>query len=168
MDQRRRQILAEEAVGKEGAAHDGQRQAHQLPRAFEDQHDQHRADDQVGRGQEARPADQVGIEDPVVEAGEEAEPAKRPEPGAAGGGAGAQIGDEPEAEQQQEGDVHGPRDLAGQVAIGRGVELEGREGDRDAEGDLAGDPVAEARRQAFDRLFDGREDGWGGVGHAGS
>ena len=74
-------------------------------------------------------------------------------------------GDEREAEQQQEGDVHRPHDLAGQGAIGGGPELEGGEGDGDEIGDVASKAVAEAGRQAFDRVFGGEGGDDLGFGH---
>ena len=115
---------------------DRQRPAHQPPRRLEDQHDQHRADDEVGRGQEAGAPDQVGVEHPVVEAGGEAERRRAPRTRPCRRGVVAfRLASSAEAEQQQEADMHGPHDLARQRAVGGGAELEEREGDGDAEGD---------------------------------
>src|SRR5690606_5345617 len=83
MDEGAVRVLAEEAVGEEDARNDGERQAHQPARGLEDEHDEHRAEREIERREEARAKQQVLVEDPVVDAGGEAEDAKAPEIGRA-------------------------------------------------------------------------------------
>ena len=73
MVERRRQILAEEPVQQAGAAHQRQRQAHQPPRALEDQDRQQRADHEIEARRIAVARDQVGVEDPLVEPAQESD-----------------------------------------------------------------------------------------------
>ena len=84
VDEGRRQVLAEEAVGEEDAGDDRQRQAHQPARRLEDQRDQHAPTARSAGVRKPAAADQVGVEDPVVDAGAEAEQPEQPEPRPAG------------------------------------------------------------------------------------
>ena len=152
VDQRRRQVTTEEAVGEEDAGDDGERPTHQPARGFEHQHKEHDANDDVGRRQEPAAMKQWRVFDPVVDAGREAENAEGPEQDLPGRGLGAQRRQQSEAEQQQEADMHGPDDLARQEGVGCRDELEGREGDGDGKRQPATEPVAPAGRQTFDKL----------------
>jgi hypothetical protein len=168
MDEGRRQILAEEAVGQEQAGDDGERPAHQPAGALEDQRDHHRADDEVGRGEKAGAQQDVVVEHPIVDAGEEAEDAQPPQSKLARARRRLQIGEQPEAEQQQEGDMHGAHDLAWQIAVGGGEELEQREGDGDGERRRAPAAHAPAGGKALGGDFVDGSKGWWwlcGVGH---
>jgi hypothetical protein len=61
---RRGRWLTEEAVGQEDAGDDGQRQAHQAPRALEDQHDDQRADREIESRVKAGPLDERHVDAP--------------------------------------------------------------------------------------------------------
>src|SRR5690606_22326244 len=66
---------------------------------------------------------------------------------------GHEVAEQGKTEKQQEADMHGPHDLAGQGTVGRRPELEQREAEGDPEGDTPAESVSKAGRQAFDRLF---------------
>src|SRR5690606_20660877 len=95
MHERPGHVLAVEAVSEKDGGYDGERQAHQPARALEHQSDHHGADDKVGnRVKAARTQQKFLVEDPVVDAGQEAENAERPQDGAHEGGVGFEIAEE--------------------------------------------------------------------------
>ena len=143
MIERRRQILAEEPVEQAGAAHQRQRQPHQPPRAFEDQHRQQRADRKIEPGRIAVARDQVGVEDPLVEPAQESDAADQPAERAAEIAFGGEVADQAEGHQQQEADMDAAHHLARQIVEGRDIELEHRKGDADGIGQMA--PAARAK-----------------------
>ena len=78
VSQRAGQVLAKQRVGQEDAADERQAPAHDAPRRLEHQHDQDHADHPVGLGQVAGALRQVGLEHPLVQAGEKAGDAQHP------------------------------------------------------------------------------------------
>ena len=174
VDEGRRHVLAEKAVGEEEARDDGERPSHQPAAGLEHQHHEHGAHHEIGMGEKARAPDQLLVEHPVVDPGAEADQPEPPEDCPRDRGPGEEVAHEAEAEKQQEAHMHRPHDLARQGAVARGPELEEREGDGDPEGHLAHDAGAEAGRQALgDFLVDiggmnggrGRPGGGRGCGH---
>src|SRR5690606_8440588 len=109
--------------------------------------------DEVSRGEKARAVYEWDIVHPLVDTGEEAKDAKDPERRLSELGLCNKISDQGKAEQQQESDMHGPHNLAGQCAVGSRPQLEQREGERDPERRLAEDTFTETGRQTFDRLL---------------
>ena len=130
MVERRRQILAEEPVEQTGAAHQRQRRAHQSARALEDQDGEQGADHEIDVGRVAVARDQVGVENPLVEAAEESGRADDPAQCAADLALGGEIRDQPETEQQQEADMDAAHHLARQHVPGGDHQLE--HGERNA------------------------------------
>ncbi len=153
MDERGRQVLAEKAVGEENAGDQRQRPSHEPAACLEDEDDQRRADNEIGRGEKAGAADDVDIEHPIVDAGEKTGDAERPEEGLGNAGFGDEVANEGKAQQQEEAHMHGAHDLAGQRAIGGGPELEQGENDGDGIGCGAGKAGAESGRQSLDCFF---------------
>ena len=145
MIERRRQILAEEPVEQAGAAHQRQRQAHQPPRAFEDQHREQGADREIETRRIAVARDQIGIEYPLIESAQKPDAADQPAGRTAGIAFGGEVADQAERQQQQEADVNAAHHLARQIAPGRDIELESRESD----GDGIGQQPPAARAEAF-------------------
>ena len=141
--ERRRQILAEEPVENAGAAHQRQRQAHQPPRAFEDQHRQQGADHEIEPGRIAVARDQVGVKDPLIQPAQEPGAADQPAGGAAGIAFGGEVADQAEGHQDQKADMDAAHHLARQHVPGRDHQLKRREGDADGIGQMA--PAAGAK-----------------------
>ncbi|MGY4301354.1 hypothetical protein ACVWXN_009449 [Bradyrhizobium sp. i1.4.4] len=137
MVERRRQILPEEPVDETCAAHQWQRRAHQAPRALEDQHREQGADREIEPGRIAVARNQVGIEDPLIEAAEEAGAADHPAERATDIALRGEIGDQAEGEENEEADMDAAHHLARQIVEGGDIELEGGEGDADPVGELA-------------------------------
>ncbi len=123
------QVLAEQPVQQEGGADERQRDAHHAARGLEDQHDGHDADHHVPVGQFAGALDQVGLEDPVIEAERRSRCRRRSSRASAAPARRQQQ----EGHQQQEADVHRAHHRAGQRAERSGDDLEGREDDGDRE-----------------------------------
>ena len=159
MIERRRQILAEEPVQQAGAAHQRQREPHQPPRAFEDQHREQGADHEIEPGRIAVARDQVGVENPLVKPAQEPGAADQPAGGAAGIAFGGEIADQAEGQQEQEADVNAAHHLARQIVPGRDDELEHREGDADGIGEMAPAAGAEAGRKAVLEIIEFDLDG---------
>jgi hypothetical protein len=137
MIERRRQILAEEPVQDAGAAHQRQRQPHQPPCAFEDQHRQQGADREIEPGRIAVARDQVGIEDPLIQPAQKAEAADQPAGGATQIVPGSEVSDQAEGHQDQKADMNAAHHLARQHVPRRDHQLKGRKGDADGIGQMA-------------------------------
>ena len=159
MVERRRQILAEEPVKQAGAAHQRQRQPHQPPRAFENQHRQQGADREIDAGRIAVAGDQVGIEDPLIEPAQESDAADQPAQRAAEIAFGGEIADQAEGHQEQEADVNAAHHLARQIVEGGDIELEHRKGDADGIGQIAPAARAESGRKTVLEIVEFNLDG---------
>src|SRR3978361_1650531 len=147
MVERGGQILAEEPIEDAGAAHQGQREAHQPTRALENQHCKQRTDREVEAGGIAVARDQVGVEDPLIQAAHEADAADQPASRAAGVVLGGEVADQAERHQDQEADMNAADHLTRKVIERRDIELEHRERDADAIGQMAPAAGAEALRE---------------------
>ncbi|MFK4678661.1 hypothetical protein ABIF39_000418 [Bradyrhizobium diazoefficiens] len=145
MVERRWQILAEEPVEQARAAHQRQRRAHQAPRALEDQHRKQRADGEIEPGRIAVARDQIGVENPLVEAAEEAGAADHPAERAADIAPCSEVRDQAEGEENEKADMDAAHHLARQIVEGGDIELEGRKGDADP----VGEPAPPARAKPF-------------------
>ena len=148
-----RDVLAQEEIDEERAAHERQRHSHHAARRLEHQHDDRRADNHVERvGVRAR--HQVDIEDPVVEAEREGADGDQPvmqrhalvRPAAA-------RAEQHEHHEEQEAHMHRAHDDARQRAEGRRVDLEERESHAHPVGDPARHAV-EQRDMIGQRLLD--------------
>jgi len=123
------QVFTEQTVGEEQAADDRQRNAHYPPRGFEDQCNQHHANEHVGRRQVAGTLDQIRFEHPLIQRGAHACQAEEPGqwlPGAALAVSRVAEKDHP----QQEADVHRAQHLTGDRGKGCGDDLEYRKQQR--------------------------------------
>ena len=124
-------------------AHQRQRQAHQPPRALEDQDRQQGADREIEPRRIAVARDQVGIEDPLIQPAQKSDAADQPAGRAAGIALGGEVADQAERHQDQEADVNAAHHLARKIVEGRDIELERREHDADGVGQVA--PAAGAK-----------------------
>ena len=159
MVERRRQILPEEPVDETRAAHQRQRRTHQAPRALEDQHREQRADREIEPRRIAVARDQVGIEDPLIEAAEEAGAADHPAERAADIALRGEVGDQAEGEENEEADMDAAHHLARQIVEGGDIELEGGEGDADPVGERAPPARTKAFRKAVLEIVEFNLDG---------
>jgi len=144
MIERRGQILAEEPVEKADPAHQRQRQTHQPPRAFENQHREQGADHQIEPRRIAVACDQVGVEYPLIEPAQKAGAADQPAGGVAGIAFGGEVADQAERHQDQKADVNAPHHLARQDVPRRDDKLKNRERDADGVGQMSPATPAEA------------------------
>src|SRR6185312_1919800 len=78
IEQRRRQRAAEERVRDEDRAKHRQAPAHQPPRGFEQEQQYRTADGEIDVRRLARALNELGLENPMIEAEQEAEAAKAP------------------------------------------------------------------------------------------
>ena len=130
MVQGRRHVFAEQRVEQENSADQRQGDADHPARRLEHQGDDHDAHDEIGGSGVARPLDQVGVEDPVIEPQGEAEAAQEPA-GQPDMGRADALGEEGEGQQQQEADMDAAHDHGRQGREGGGPELEGGKGQGD-------------------------------------
>ena len=119
------------------------------------------ADDDVGRGQEAAAVDQRRR----IRSSCRGRWRSRATPSAqnqilAGRGLARRLAISPKPSSSRKPTCIARTTWLGRTAIGGDVELEGGEGDGDQEGDPAGNALAQARRQAFDRFFGGARGLW--------
>ncbi len=127
-------MLAEQPVGQEDAADDGQRPAEDAPRRLEDEDDEKGADNQVRRTRITGALDQIGLEHPVVGAEDECPGSQQP----VTDGDARQLGGilegrvDQEGQRQQETDVQRADDQAGERMESGDDQLVGGEGERHA------------------------------------
>ncbi len=159
MVERRRQILAEEPVENAGAAHQRQRQTHQPPRAFEDQHREQAADRKVEPRRIAVARDQVGVEYPLIQPAQKPGAADQPAGGATGVALGGEIADQAKGQQDQEADVNAAHHLTRQHVPCRDHQLKTRERDADGIGQMAPAAGAETFREAMLEIIEFDLDG---------
>ena len=131
-----RQPAAEQGIGNEHGAHQRQRPAHDAPRRLGDEDHHHGPDHDVGGVRLARPLDEIGLEDPVVQAEREGRGGQHPVvPGHGPPHVAGAEAEKQEAQEQQKADVNGAQDDRRQRTERGGDDLEEAEDDRAEEDD---------------------------------